>query len=246
MEKQLHRVQNPNRLWYLTVKNLKMMLRDKVQWIWLLGYPIIFILLFAFAFGASVYAFMAPAVILIGPLVLISQLASHFAEEKELGTIRRLATTPVSRGTILVSGMSAQLVIGAIQIVLLLIFSWICGATFHPAVNIGLLFLIPFLLCFTSLGFGLLLASFIKSSSTAGGLAWFVILPLQIIGGLTTETPLIAGFPTSFAVHAMRSVMQLGNSSLAIIGMDLLGILAWGIITTILGIILFQRKTAIL
>ena len=246
MGKELHRVSNPNRLWYLTLKNLKMMFRDRIQWLWLLGYPVIFILLFAFAFGPGVFNIMAPAAILIGPLVLISQLASHFAEEKESGAMRRLATTPVSRKTILISGMTAQLIIGAVQIVLLLVLSVVFGAKIDPGANIGLLFLIPFLSCFTSLGFGLLLASFIKTSSSAGALAWFIILPLQIIGGLTTSEPLIAGFPTSFAVDAMRKVMTYGLTSFDAIGLDLLGVVAWGLITTVVGIILFQRKTAIL
>jgi ABC-2 type transport system permease protein len=246
MEKQLHRVQNPNRLWYLTIKNLKVMFRDRIEWIWLLGYPFIFILLFAFAFGPGAFDIMAPAVILIGPLVLISQLASHFAEEKESGTMRRLATTPVSRGTLLLSGMTAQLVIGAFQIVLLFVLSVVFGAKIDPAANLGLLFVIPFLTCFTSLGFGLLLASLIKTANSAGVLAWFVILPLQIIGGLTTSEPLIAGFPTSFAVDAMRKVMTYGLCSFDAIGIDILGIIAWGLITTLIGVLLFQRKTALL
>lgn len=40
-----------------------------------------------------------------------------------------------------------------------------------PGINLFLLVLIPLLFAFTCLGFGLLLASFTKSQSSAGGLA---------------------------------------------------------------------------
>ncbi|UCE04703.1 MAG: ABC transporter permease [bacterium] len=246
MSGELKKAQNPKRLWFLTVKNLKTMFRDRVQWVWLLGYPLLFIVVFSVAFGEGAYAVMAPALVLSGPPVLISQLASHFAEENELGTIRRLATTPVSRRSILLSGMVSQLVVGSIQIVLLLVLSLAFGAFFHPQANIGLLFLIPFLFCFTSLGFGLLLASFVKTANSAGGLAWFLILPLQFLGGVFAQDPVITVLPTSFAVNAMRQVMTNGVSSLGVIGLDLIGIIIWGVGTTILGIILFQRKSAIL
>jgi ABC-2 type transport system permease protein len=243
---ELKRVEKPKRLWYLTVKNLKTMFRDKLQWLWLLGYPLLFIVVFSVAFGEAAYQVMAPALILAGPPVLISQLASHFAEENELGTIRRLATTPVSRGSILISGMVSMFIVGAIQIVLLIVLSLAFGAYFHPDVNLGLLFLVPFLFCFTSLGFGLLLASFAKTSGSAGGIAWFLIIPLQFLGGVFAQDPVVSFLPTSFAVNAMRQIMTYGVSSLSVIGMDLLGVIAWGVGVTVLGVILFQRKTAIL
>ena len=46
MSSQLKKTQKPNRLWHLVVKNLKSMIRDKANLVWLLGYPILFIVLF--------------------------------------------------------------------------------------------------------------------------------------------------------------------------------------------------------
>ena len=132
-------------LWYLTISNFKSMIREVGQIIWIFGYPIVFMLLFKFAYGQIVWEYMAPGVIILGPVVLISQLAGHFATEKESGRLQRLITTPVSRHELLLSGLFSQLIVATIQILIMILLSFIFGANIHPNANIFLLFLIPFL-----------------------------------------------------------------------------------------------------
>ncbi len=235
-----------NQLKYLVVKNFKSMIRDKAQLVWLLGYPLLFVVLLTFAYGPEVLTIMAPGLLITGPVVIISQLTAHLAEEKESGTLQRLTTTPVTRKIILISGLVSQAIVGAFQIVILLIVGYFLGINYHPDGNLFFLFFIPFMVTITSLGFGLILASFIKNASSAGGLAWFVILPLQFLGGAFMDEPLVELLPTSLAVEAMREVMTFGNSSIAAIGLPLLSIALWGIGGIALGILLFQRKAAIL
>jgi ABC-2 type transport system permease protein len=196
----------------------------------------------------TAFDMMAPGFIIAGVTVCISQLALHFAEEKETGTLERLSTTPVSRRNILLSGLLSQLIVITIQVILLILLLMLFGAYFVPGVNFMALILIPLLFSFTCLGLGLLLASFTKSQSSAGGLAWFIILPLQFLGGVFFEmdNPVSDYIPTSYAVHAMRLVMISGVSSWDAIGTDVIVLLGFGIVSTLLGIILFRRKTAIL
>ena len=232
-------------LWYLTLKNFKSMIREVSQLVWIFGYPLVFILLFRFGYGLEVYNIFAPGVIILAPIVLISQLAGHFAEEKESGTLQRLITTPVSRSSILLSGLFSQLIVAAIQIVVMLLLTLLFGVSINPNANIFLLFFIPFLVAFTSLGFGLILASVVRTASSAGGLAWFIILPLQFLGGLLTA-PLVGYIPTTLAADAMRAVMIDGSLAFDVVGLNMILIVVWGIGLILLGIILFQRKTAIL
>ena len=196
----------------------------------------------------TAFDMMAPGFIIAGVTVCITQLASHFAEEKETGTLKRLSTTPVSRRNILLSGLLSQLIIIAIQVILLILLLMLFGAYFAPGVNFIALFLIPLLFSFTCLGLGLLLASFTKSQSSAGGLAWFIILPLQFLGGVFFEmdNPISDYIPSSYAVHAMRLIMVSGVTTWDAIGTDVIVLLGFGIVSTLLGIILFRRKTAIL
>jgi len=232
-------------LWYLTLKNFKSMIREVSQLVWIFGYPLVFILLFRFGYGLEVYNIFAPGVIILAPIVLISQLAGHFAEEKESGTLQRLITTPVSRSSILLSGLFSQLIVAAIQIVVMILLTLAFGVSIHPNANIFLIFFIPFLVAFTSLGFGLILASVVRTASSAGGLAWFIILPLQFLGGLLTA-PLVGYIPTSLAADAMRAVMIDGSLAFNVVGLNMILIVIWGVGLILLGIILFQRKTAIL
>lgn len=233
------------RLWYLTIKNLKSMIRDKAQLLWLLGYPLIFVLLYRFTFEEGVFDLMAPGILIAGPTILIMQLATHFAEEKEFGTLQRLVTTPVSRSTILLSGLLSQLIVGAIQIIIFMILELLLGVSLQNIAFISLLFFIPFLVTFSSLGFGLLLASVVKNASSAGGIAWFIILPLQFLGGVVAYPPFLPFLPTALAVDSLRSVMD-GIITFEAVGLNLIYIVIWGIGLSLLGILLFQRKTAIL
>ena len=197
----------------------------------------------------EVIDYMAPGFIIAGVLVCISQLASHFAEEKDKGTMKRLTTTPVSRRDIILSGMFSQLVVAAFQIIVMLVISTqVFGVFIHPNTNLILLFLIPMLFCFTCLGIGLILASFIKSSSSIG-LVWLIILPLQFLGGVFfygVDVPLGEYIPTTYANHAMRLAMTSGLTSWEAIGLDIMVLLGTGIVFTIIGVLLFQRKTAVL
>ena len=203
---------------------------------------------FANTVQITVFDVMAPGFIIAGVTVCITQLSSHFAEEKETGTLKRLSTTPVSRRNILLSGLLSQLIIITIQVILLIILLMLFGAYFAPGVNFMALILIPLLFSFTCLGLGLLLASFTKTQSSAGGLAWFIILPLQFLGGVFFEmdNPISRYIPSSYAVHAMRLIMVSGVTTWDAIGTDVLLLLGFGLVSTLLGIILFQRKTAIL
>ena len=193
---------------------------------------------------------MVPGFIIAGVLVCVSQLAAHFAEEKEKGTLQRLSTTPVPRRDIILSGLMSQLVVGIFQITLMIfIATQLLGSFVHPDANWLLIFLIPTLFIFSSLGLGMILASFVKTASSAEGFAWLIILPLQFMGGVFTfglEIPGGEFIPTTHAAHAMRIVMLNGVTSWDALGGDIIFLLAFGLITTLLGVILFQRKSAII
>ncbi len=115
-------------------------------------------------------------------------------------------------------------------------------------ISITLLILIPMIFAFTCLGLGLCLASLTKSTASAGGLAWFIILPLQFLGGLFFyfENPISHSMPTYYAARAMRQVMINGATTWNVIGLDITIILSIGVISTLIGIILFRHDTAIL
>ncbi len=190
-----------------------------------------------------------PAIIIASILMCISQVATHFAGEKEKGTLKRLSTTAVSRSEILISGALAQFIITSFQSTLMLTLGMILGAFVHPNANWSAIYIILFLLTFSALGLGLLLASFLKSYNQAGVFVWFIILPLQFLGGLFTygnEFAYSFLFPTFWAVHALRMVMLYGIDSWSVIGFDITYLIIFSLVVLIMGILLFRRKKAIL
>ena len=78
------------------------------------------------------------------------------------------------------------------------------------------------------------------------GLAWFVILPLQFLGGGFSDEPIVEFLPTGLAVNALRSVWMDGIITFETVGINLIYTFIWGVAVVLIGIILFQRKTAIL
>ena len=145
----------------------------------------------------------APGLVVVGVLVGISNLSIMFAFEKSQGLLQRLDTTPVPRSILLFSGGIGQLAISSIQIAILLGMLPIFGVNISPDANWFLAFIIPLSLAFTCIGLGLILASFVKSTSAAGGIAWITIMPLQFLCGafFPIEIGVSKFIPTFYTVN---------------------------------------------
>jgi ABC-type multidrug transport system permease subunit len=188
----------------------------------------------------------APGLVAVGVLVGISNLSTMFAFEKSKGLLQRLDTTPVPRSILLLSGGVGQLAISSIQITILLGMLPIFGVNVSPDANWFLAFIIALSLAFTCIGLGLILASFVKSASTAGGLSWIIILPLQFLGGgfFPLESDITKFIPTFYTIRAIRLVMIYG-APLSLVWQDILITLGFGFVFTCIGMIIFTKKRKI-
>lgn len=196
----------------------------------------------------SFFDYLAPGFLIVGTLVSISSLAGYLAEEKETGTLYRLDSTPLTRSQILISHTLAQLVITAGQTGLIFLVLNLCGTNWHPNANFGLLFITPIIFTFTCLGLGMIVAAVIKSAGAAGGFSWFIILPMQFLGGLFFAMGDANAFdvtdliPAAYAASAMRKVGIYGLGLESIWG-DWLVCICTGVVAMVVGLILFSRKT---
>ena len=188
----------------------------------------------------------APGIVAVAVLVGISSIGTMFAFERSKGLLRRLNTTPVSRSTILLSGGAAQFTFSAIQVIILFACLPIFQVQIAPGANWMLAFGIVMALSLTCIGLGLILAGVTKSANSAGGIAWIFILPLQFLGGAFFP---MYGFitklvPTSYATNAIRSVLIYGMGWTAV-WQDILVVLGFGMLFTIIGLIIFNKKSQI-
>ncbi len=196
----------------------------------------------------SFFDYLAPGFLIVGTLISISSLAGYLAEEKELGTLYRLDSTPLTRKQVLISHTLAQLLITAGQTTVIFLILNLFGTKWHPNANFGLLLITPIIFTFTCLGLGMIVAAVAKSAGAAGGFSWFIILPMQFLGGLffamgnPNALDVTDFIPAAYAASAMRKVGLYGLGFADIWG-DWLVCICTGIAAMVIGLILFSRKT---
>jgi ABC-type multidrug transport system permease subunit len=196
----------------------------------------------------SFFDYLAPGFMIVGALISVSSLAGYLAEEKELGTLYRLDTTPLTRKQVLISHTLAQLIITTGQSLLIFGMLNVFGTNWHPNANLGLLLVTPIIFTFTCLGLGMIVAAVVKSSNAAGGFSWFIILPMQFLGGLffnmgsSSALDVTDFIPAAYAASAMRKVGLYGMG-FTDIWFDWLVCICTGVVAMVVGLILFSRKT---
>ncbi len=195
----------------------------------------------------SYFDYIMPGMLIAGVTIAIMNIAQNMGREKELGLMQRLDTTPVPRRIQLLGNGTAQLIFTSIQIIILMICLIFFGVDIHENASWGLAFLDAFLLGFSCIGLGLIVAALVKDSNAAGGLAWVIILPLQFFG----ETIAILGrswfnqiFPTFYATNAIRSILVSGLG-LAYVWQDLLINFAFGVVFMSIGVLIFEKKNQV-
>jgi ABC-type multidrug transport system permease subunit len=98
------------------------------------------------------------------------------------------------------------------------------------------------------MGIGLILGSFVKNGKSAALISLFVAFTMMMLGNIITPPGELSGsimVPNSYAVDAVRNIMLYGKSTIDVIGVDLLLLTVFGMITITIGLISFNRKYAI-
>ena len=201
------------------------------------------------AIAFTIFELLAPGIIIGAIITCLGHLTVQYGMEKDVGTMQRLFTTPAPPRTILLSSMLAQFITAMIQFTMMITLSLVLGAYFHPNVNWPILFGIAMIFNLSGMGIGLILGSFVKNGGAAAALSFLVVFTIQMMGNVytppTEPMPGSAFIPTSYAVHAFRSIMLNGVSTWEIIGGDIIFLTAFGLITIAIGLICFNQKFAI-
>jgi ABC-2 type transport system permease protein len=127
----------------------------------------------------SIFEIMLPGWLAYAGLLTIYDVAAGVAAERESGLEKRLYSTPLTSGEYIFSQMIAYSIKPIIQLLLGLVAAVVVG--FRPLNGVlGYLLVFVFMVVFTfsSVGFGMITATFAKTASAAGGLA-FVLLYLS-------------------------------------------------------------------
>jgi len=192
----------------------------------------------------SQFSYMAPGMFAYAAIFLLMLVAQVMVGEREDGLLRRISVTPTTVGDIFASQIVSNLIIGAVQTLIIYLASTLLG--FHPlggASGIAVAFIAVMLMSLCSVGLGLIVASIAKNAGTATGISFVLILPLMLLGSFVPAPEYIARLvPSWYLTHALTSIFIRGASisSPAVIS-DIGTLAAVSILLVVLGVLIYRR-----
>lgn len=138
----------------------------------------------------------------------ISGAASTILDEKIGGTWQRLLTSPTSKAQIMIGYLFSYFMMGAIQLfVLMIVMNLIYGSMWG-----NLIYFMPFaaLVIITIVGFGLMMASIVKTRQQASALSAVLIVSTCMLGGVYWPLEIVPEFMQQIALAVPQSWMITG------------------------------------
>ncbi|MHA2295679.1 MAG: ABC transporter permease [Candidatus Hodarchaeales archaeon] len=257
----------------IACKNLKIKLRNTQTYLYSLGFPLLFTVLFYFMFkpmtvsnGMNVFDLATSGMLIYAASFGTINAATSLTTEKDRLTLIRLDTTPVGRTKIFIGTLLSESVFLIAQLVLMFVISYgLLGAQWYQR-NLALLvigFIIIFIFGLSTLGMGIIISAYAKSANSAVGLSMMYVMPILFLSGsmIPFESPIVYLCPPFWANQIYQQVVILGDNILSdglrinaynIFEAGFSSLPLWGsfiiifailISTLLIGIKLFQKKT---
>jgi ABC-type transport system involved in multi-copper enzyme maturation permease subunit len=257
----------------IAIKNLKIKFATYQTYLYTIGFPLMFTLLFYFIFGTQatgiddykVFDFSISGMIIYAASFGTISAALSLTKEKQQGTLLRLDTTPVGRDKIFLGTLLSEATFLVIQLLIMFILGYaVLGLKWHYNDPILLIFgfLIAFFFGLSTLGLGIIISAFAKTADSALGISMvYAMMSVFISGALIPfQSPVVYCFPPFYANMLYKQIVIFGDnfwtSTLRFADMQMtpdpngmplwcafLILLIFLLVTLIIGIKLFQRKT---
>ncbi|MFW9994896.1 MAG: ABC transporter permease [Candidatus Odinarchaeota archaeon] len=209
-------------------KNLRIKLRNYQTYLYSIGFPLLFTVLFYFMFkstavspsGTSVFDLAISGMLVYTASFGTINAATSLTAEKERLTLARLDTTPVGRSRIFIGTLASESVFLVIQLVLMFAISYgLLGGQWYDK-NISLLilgFIIVYVFGLSTLGIGIIISAYANSANSAVGLSMMYVMPVIFLSGamIPFESPIVYICPPFWANQLYRQVVILGDNLLS-------------------------------
>lgn len=241
--------------------------RDKTRIISTLIQPLMFLAIFGAGlsqtlatgnFGVDFVQFMYPGIIAMGIMGVAFFSTISTVWDREFGFLKEILVAPVSRVSVALGKTLGATTIASIQAFILLILAPFIGITISFGIIPQLLFFM-ILLAFAISGFGLLIASLMKTTESFGLLMQVLIFPMFFMSGAFFPLTAVPGWmsvlakinPLTYGVDAFRQILLinqvapeiLGKLSLHTISIDALFLLGFSALMVGAAVIAFNKRT---
>ena len=220
-----------NQVIAVTKKNLREFIRDKMVLFWTFAVPLFFLIVFPLIFGvvpSGVESSLKGSLTLTMITFLVmtsgqSNLPGSIASDTERGLYLKMASMPVNPYKEGLGRVLASWVLSFMGVGFLLIVGVLYGAKFNSGfIDILLTFGFILVTFFTSVGIGLIIASFVKGESAATHTGVAVTLLTYFIGGMAVS---YSNLPMSLQIFARLYPLPSANASMIslLVGVDFAG-----------------------
>jgi ABC-2 type transport system permease protein len=229
----------------LAKRNFKEMYRDPLHIGLTIGLPVLMLLVFQAIPDWFTPTFLAPGIALMGFALMTDSAGMILARDRERALFSRLLTAPLRAIDFISAYSLPYILVAIIQIAVVFAVAALLGLEIYG--NMGLVFLILFVMSIGYVGLGMILGSLF--TYTQAPIVWIVVMLLTIFGGTWMDLEEIGGviqstmnaLPFAHALDATRDVMVQG-AGFGDIATDLLWVCGYTLVFFVLGVFLFRRR----
>lgn len=229
----------------------KEILRDPLNLIFGLGFPLVLLLLLsALQANIPVSLFeidtLTPGITIFGMSFMTLFSATLISKDRESALLQRLYTTPLTSVDFILGYMLPILPIALCQTIICYLFAIPLGISFGVNVLYAVIGMIPISVFYIALG---LLCGSLFGVKQVGGIcgalltnlsAWLsgVWFDLKLVGGVFEDIANLLPF-----VHAVEAEKALFKGEFSIAAIHILPVILYGVVTTVVAVIVFVRQT---
>ena len=173
------------------IKGLKQKTRQWQYMFFSIAFPLMFVVMLYFFLptevdpvGMTPYDYVFPGLVIYATGMGTVSSAIMFATDKKTGMLERLDAMPTGRKNIFLGTMLSETVFITIQILIMFVVGYgILGVYFESVFSLFTGFFMAFLFGISSVGIGIIIASFSKTPEAANGLSMMYIMPVLYASG---------------------------------------------------------------
>ena len=198
---------------------------------------------------SNYFNFLAPGLmIMIVMITVMTGIPEAISKEREMGTFDGMLSAPINQISIILGYTASLCVKGFAQVILVLAIAIIFfGVTIQGSILLA--FFLLLLGIFSFVGIGILAVSSSKNQATGTTIVNLIMFPMMFLAGIFFPIQQMPWFmqdiskiiPLTYAADAMRKVMLL-NANISDVIIQILILVAFGIVTMSFAVILFRRS----